>query len=118
MKRLREALLGLWLLLCLLVFFSGTLMAGDCSGPDDCSAPPDNASKAAAGGGALVGAYIYVKSREKDDQPDYGEGEAEDVDALLGQGKSTDEGEDQKDSDKKPDSGEDDSDLDMGGSGN
>lgn len=84
MKILKAVLFSLWMTICLTLLLAGPVLAGDCSGPDDCGSIPDNASRAAGGGAAAAGAYFYVKSRKKPKESDSGEGEAADEDALFG----------------------------------
>src|SRR5712692_201982 len=54
-----------WLSLCFAVMTEGTLWAGDCSGENDCGAPPDNGSRAAGIGGALAGGGLALNSHRK-----------------------------------------------------
>ncbi|HWX56582.1 MAG TPA: hypothetical protein VN176_18510 [Verrucomicrobiae bacterium] len=51
--------------LSLLVVFQPLARAGDCSGPDDCEAIPDNGTRAAIGGAILGGIVLYGRSRRK-----------------------------------------------------
>lgn len=39
------------------------LRAGDCSGPDDCAAVPDNGTRAAIAGGIVAGILLYRRTR-------------------------------------------------------
>ena len=71
-------------LLSMVVLFASFAFAGDCSGPDDCAAPPDNGSKAAACGGVICGWYLYKRSRKPDDDSSEGEGEVDDQQVLFG----------------------------------
>lgn len=70
----------LWLLLC-----ASPAWAGDCSGPDDCGAIPDNATKAGTTIAIATGAAVAGR-KKKDDDYSYGSGDATDEDALFGSG--------------------------------
>jgi len=78
---LRSCLVGLVILL-----VPSLLRAGDCSGPDDCQGIPDNGTKAACGGGILIGICVYERSRRKkdDEKPTEDSGDATDTNALFG----------------------------------
>lgn len=64
----------LWMALCFAVLMEGRAHAGDCSRADDCSVIPDNATKAAAGGGILAGAAAASRKKKKGKDVDEGEG--------------------------------------------
>lgn len=49
----------------LLVLGQPLAYAGDCSGPDDCGAIPDNGTRAAIGGAIVGGIVLYGRSRRK-----------------------------------------------------
>lgn len=69
----------------LFLLFSTPLWAGDCSGPDDCGAIPDNTTGACglAGAGACIALACGKKHKDEDD-PKLGEGDASDLDTLFG----------------------------------
>jgi hypothetical protein len=71
----------------LFLLFSAPLWAGDCSGPDDCGAIPDNTTGAAgiAGAGAGIAIATGMKKKEEDEAT-LGEGDASDLDTLFGSG--------------------------------
>ena len=73
----------LWLLL-----FASPAWAGDCSGPDDCGAIPDNATKAGTTIAVATGAAVAGR-KKKDDDITYGSGDASDLDAIFGAPNST-----------------------------
>jgi len=72
----------------LFLLFSTPLWAGDCSGPDDCGAIPDNTTGACGLAGAGAGIAIACGKKDKD-EPDLGSGEATDEDQLFGGGSSS-----------------------------
>lgn len=53
------------LIFTLLVLYRPAAWAGDCSGPDDCGAIPDNGTRAAVGGAIAGGIVLYRRSRRK-----------------------------------------------------
>jgi len=59
------------------------LHAGDCSGPDDCAAIPDNATKAAVGGAIIAGYCLVIRSRRRMREPVEGADEAVGLDPLV-----------------------------------
>lgn len=61
MNKIRQALMLALTCLCLL----SPVWAGDCSGPDDCAAVPDNGTRAAIGGAVLAGIVLFERSRRK-----------------------------------------------------
>jgi hypothetical protein len=72
----------LWMALCFAVLIEERAHAGDCSGPSDCSAIPDNATKAAAAGGIVAGAAAASrKKKKKGKDVDEGEGKGAKDDA-------------------------------------
>ena len=82
MKIVYRVLWVLWMALCLGVIAQGRAYAGDCSGPDDCGVIPDNATKAAAGGGIIAGAAAASrKKKKKGKDVDEGEGKGAKDDA-------------------------------------
>ncbi len=76
----------LWLVGVFVLLSPSPLRAGDCSGPDDCQGIPDNGTKAACGGGILIGVCVYERSRRKkdNDKPTEDSGDATDTNALFG----------------------------------
>jgi hypothetical protein len=76
----------IWITVCL-VFYAAPTWAGDCSGPDDCKSIPDNGTKAACVGGVIAGYCIYTRTRKrkKEDDPEFGEGRADDESMILGE---------------------------------
>ena len=77
----------------LFLLFSAPLWAGDCSGPDDCGAIPDNTTGAAGIAGAGAGIAVATGMKKKDeDEPELGSGEATDEDALFGGADSSADG--------------------------
>ena len=72
-----------WMTVCLL-FLATMAWAGDCSSPDDCGAIPDNGTKAACVGGVIAGYCIYERTKKKKDDPEFGEGRADDESIILG----------------------------------
>jgi len=72
-----------WMLGCALLL-ALPAWAGDCANPDDCSAIPDNGTKAACVGGVIAGYCIYERTRrKKDDDPEFGEGRADNEEVIL-----------------------------------
>jgi hypothetical protein len=66
-----------------LLFLATPAWAGDCSGPGDCKDIPDNGTKAACVGAVIAGYCIYEHTKKKDD-PEFGEGRADDESMILG----------------------------------
>ena len=60
------------------------LRAGDCSGPDDCAAVPDNGTRAAIGGGIVAGILLYLRTRRNTNGQAAQEEPAENADAKFG----------------------------------
>lgn len=58
--------------------------AGDCSGPDDCGAVPDNGTRAAIGGGIVAGILLYGRSRRSKNGESVQEESAENADPKFG----------------------------------
>ena len=58
--------------------------AGDCSGPDDCAAVPDNGTRAAIGGAVLAGIVLFERSRRKRNNQAAGEEAPQNADARFG----------------------------------
>jgi len=71
-----------WVFFCLSLLLARPLWAGDCASPDDCSAIPDNGTKAACVGGVIAGVCIYERTRK--DDPEFGEGRIDDESVILG----------------------------------
>jgi hypothetical protein len=57
---IKNRLFALAILMLLLLPFPAR--AGDCSGPDDCAAVPDNGTRAAIGGGIVAGILLYRRT--------------------------------------------------------
>lgn len=60
--------------------------AGDCSGPDDCAAVPDNGTRAAIGGGIVAGILLYRRTRSKKNGQPAQDEFTENTDAKFGTG--------------------------------
>jgi hypothetical protein len=74
-------------LFALLLFFQLPACAGDCSGPDDCAAIPDNGTRAAVGGALVCGILLYSRSqRRKAGQAAQGAPSPEEQDPRFGTG--------------------------------
>ena len=58
--------------------------AGDCSGPDDCAAVPDNGTRAAIAGGIVAGILLYRRTRGNKNAPNAQEEPPENADAKFG----------------------------------
>ena len=58
--------------------------AGDCSGPDDCGAVPDNGTRAAIGGGIVAGILLYGRSRRSKNGESAQEEPPENADPKFG----------------------------------
>src|SRR5262249_34341772 len=72
-----------WMLGCLLML-TVPAWAGDCASKDDCTAVPDNGTRAACVGGVIAGYCIYERTRrKKNDDPEFGEGRADDEEVIL-----------------------------------
>lgn len=70
---------------------SSFAFAGDCGGPDDCTAPRDNAVKAAGGAAVATGIALVLRGNgddgqdeEEDKDEEKGEADATDVNKALG----------------------------------
>lgn len=74
--------LALAVLMLLLLPFP--LRAGDCSGPDDCAAVPDNGTRAAIGGGIVAGILLYRRTRRNTNGQTAQEEPPENADAKFG----------------------------------
>jgi hypothetical protein len=74
-----------WIALCLM-FLALPAQAGDCASPDDCSAIPDNGTKAACGLGILAGYGLYQRSRKQKPDPEEGTSDSTDESLLFGGG--------------------------------
>lgn len=77
------SLAALWLLL-----FTAPAWAGDCSSPSDCTLVPDNTTKAGTAIAIATGAAVATR-KKKDDDIEYGSGDASDLDAIFGAPNST-----------------------------
>jgi hypothetical protein len=81
---MRAALRMVWWMAGCVLLLAVPARAGDCASPDDCSSIPDNGTKAACVGGVIAGCSIYERTRrKKDDDPEFGEGRADNEDAIL-----------------------------------
>lgn len=58
--------------------------AGDCSGPDDCAAVPDNGTRAAIAGGIVAGILLYRRTRSKKNGQPAQDELTENADAKFG----------------------------------
>lgn len=76
-----------WIALCVM-FLALPAHAGDCASPDDCSAIPDNGTKAACGLGILAGYGLYQRSQKQKPDPEEGSSVSTDENLLFGGGSS------------------------------
>ncbi|HTC94638.1 MAG TPA: hypothetical protein VK699_14450 [Terriglobales bacterium] len=74
-----------WIALCVM-FLALPARAGDCASPDDCSAIPDNGTKAACGLGILAGYGLYQRSQKQKPDPEEGSSVSTDESLLFGGG--------------------------------
>jgi hypothetical protein len=79
-----------WIAVCVM-FLALPAYGGDCASPDDCSAIPDNGTKAACGLGILAGYGLYQRSQKQkpDTDPEEGSSDSTDESLLFGGGSTS-----------------------------